>query len=131
MVCVPAILWILRPMILAHIQAGDARSEVLEVFSTIPGTASKEEIERIVTSGGHSHLRLVKVSPSEWLVETPLQFGAGNWVLWIEFEGQEIRALRVRTADSKEVLPERAPPDRTFRQNLRSSYNPPLEPTAE
>ena len=101
-------------MIVAHIQAEEARSEVVEVFNAIRGGASQQEVERTMSSMEHGQLRLLKVEPSEWLVQTPLQFGAGNWQLWIEFEGQEVRALRVRTADSKQVSPEGAPADRLF-----------------
>jgi hypothetical protein len=112
-VCAVAVVVILWPMILAHIQAEEARSQVVAVFDAIRGGATKQEVETEVLSG-HSHLNLVKVGPSEWLVQTPLQFGAGNWQLWIEFDGPAVTALRVRTSDSKQIVPEGAPSDRVF-----------------
>lgn len=38
-------------------------------------------------------------NPKTWEIMTPLEFGAENWVLWIEFEDEKVRALKIRTLD--------------------------------
>ena len=41
-----------------------------------------------------------------------LEFGAGNWLLVIQFQGEQVSALRVRTADGDHDHPAEAPPDK-------------------
>jgi hypothetical protein len=48
----------------------------------------------------------------EAVVESPLTFGAGNWVVWILFDGDVVAAVLVRTPDSNRFRPEAAPQDR-------------------
>jgi len=46
-----------------------------------------------------------------WSVETPLIFGAKNWVLLFEARESRITAIRVRTPDSYVIRPPDAPVD--------------------
>jgi hypothetical protein len=45
-------------------------------------------------------------------LETPLTFGAKNWVVYIVFEGDVVAAVLVRTEDSPRLRPKDAPGDR-------------------
>ena len=45
-------------------------------------------------------------------IETPLTFGAKNWILHLAFEDQKLTSLKVRTKDSAQLRPHGpAPPD--------------------
>jgi hypothetical protein len=50
-----------------------------------------------------------------WSAAAPLEFGAGNWVVLIEFQGEHVSALRVRTADGVHHHPTGAPADKVER----------------
>jgi hypothetical protein len=43
--------------------------------------------------------------------EAPLEFGARNWVLYLQFEQERLSGARVRTEDSVFEHPAQAPPD--------------------
>ena len=44
-------------------------------------------------------LRLFAERPTRWSIETPLELGARNWGLSVEFEDGKVTAVRVRTSD--------------------------------
>jgi hypothetical protein len=79
---------------------------------------SKEELRRLLDEPRFRGLTLREDSPNEWNLETPMEFGATNWVLYLEMRGSRVSALRVRTADSRAIHPKGAPPDKS---------SPPLE----
>lgn len=45
-------------------------------------------------------------------VDTPLEVGAKNWVLYISFGSNRVESVAVRTADSEHYRPSDAPGDR-------------------
>ena len=45
-------------------------------------------------------------------VDSPLTVGAGNWVVWIVFDGDAVAAVLIRTLDSSRLRPDDAPEDR-------------------
>ena len=49
-----------------------------------------------------------------WLGSAPLEFGAGNWVLAIEFLGDQVSTVRVRKGDGLQEIhhPVEAPADK-------------------
>lgn len=65
------------------IQLGDSHSQVLAAYW------------RLRTDS----LRLSAEGPGYWYISTPLEFGASNWGLVLEFRDGRIDAVRVRTAD--------------------------------
>lgn len=74
-------------------------------------TRLADGMEQVFERQEFPRLRLFKLSSADWIVRTPWEFGAVNWVLWIEFSGDTVAALRVRIEDSKKVRPEGAPLD--------------------
>ena len=73
-----------------------------------PGTA---ELRTLLSDQEYSKLQLDDRSPKLWAVETPIRFGAKNWIMYADIDGSEIRAVRIRTADSNKDHPKEAPPD--------------------
>lgn len=64
------------------------------------------------------NLKLIKANPNNIYIETPLQFGAGNWVLHVEMESSKVTAVKVMTADGPP--PTNGPKDKiTKNNNLR------------
>jgi hypothetical protein len=45
------------------------------------------------------------------VLETPGRFGARNWLLYVDWKGDAVHCLRVRTADSMQERPRDAPAD--------------------
>jgi len=46
-----------------------------------------------------------------WFVETPETIGANNFNLWLRFDEQRLTAIRVRTSNAGQHLPDEAPAD--------------------
>lgn len=76
---------------------------------------NREELRHLVNEARFNGLTLREVSSTEWAVETPIQFGATNWILYVEMIDSKMVALQVRTADSRSIHPNGAPPDQSFR----------------
>jgi len=76
--------------------------------------SNKEELRRLLTEPRFQDLVLREDSPNEWLVETPIEFGATNWVLYLDFNDSTIVEVRVRTADNENAHPREAPADKSF-----------------
>jgi hypothetical protein len=45
------------------------------------------------------------------VVESPLRFGASNWIVWVLFDRDTVSAVLVRTEDTNRIKPETAPQD--------------------
>jgi hypothetical protein len=71
------------------------------------------DLRQLLNEPRFQGLTLRQESPTEWIVETPTEFGAKNWILYVELSDSRITTLRVRTLDSNNVRPEGAPPDKT------------------
>lgn len=76
---------------------------------------SGDELRRLLTERRYNGLTLRELSSSEWAVETPVEVGAKNWVLYVDLIASRIVTLRVRTADNVNEKPEGSPTDRRFR----------------
>ena len=88
------------------------RSEIRGLYERLQPGMARAQVQAAVKSGNDPNLRFNSDDAQTWLVSTPLEFGAQNWVLLIEFEGEHVSALRVRTADSSQNHPPEAPPDK-------------------
>lgn len=91
------------------------REKVITVATEL-GThqSSKEDVRGLMHESRFQGLALREDSSTEWSIESPTEFGAKNWVLYIEFKDSKVAALRVRTADSKNEHPNDAPSDKVF-----------------
>ena len=45
-------------------------------------------------------------------MDSPVTVGAGNWVIYVLFDGDKVDAVLIRTLDNKTEHPANAPPDR-------------------
>lgn len=86
---------------------------ITELIQRIPIGASPEKVRDIFDSIGGSRLKLRELDSAHWVVQSPMQFGAANWDLWIYFGGQKVESLKIRLADSKTMHPSSAPTDKT------------------
>jgi hypothetical protein len=74
---------------------------------------SKEEVRQLLSEPRFRGLTLAEDSPNEWGIETPMEFGATNWVLYLEMSDSRVIGLRLRTSDSQAIHPKGAPPDKS------------------
>ena len=73
---------------------------------------TKQQVEEMLGRSQNQRLTLVKIDPASWQVRTPEVIGAGNWVIWLDFDGDILSRVAVRTADSDRIAPADAPPDK-------------------
>ena len=93
---------------------GKYRAQVLALYGELHVGSTRTDLQRLMQSGRYPDLTLDARDTQKWFAEAPYEFGAGNWVLVIEFDNGRVTALRIRTADSYEKPPPKAPPDRTL-----------------
>jgi hypothetical protein len=94
-----------------EVRAIRARKPLLDLRASIAAARNRDEASDLLPRSVSEGLRARIVRPDQWVVETPTQIGARNWVLWIELDGERVRALRVRTEDSINQKPTDAPDD--------------------
>lgn len=95
-----------------------ARKELLTFLGGLEAGMSPSSVEALFKRGQYKKLTLDKLpkgSSPRFAIATPLIWGAGNWIAYVDFERDVIVAVRVRTMDSVDDHPDTAPPDRTFR----------------
>jgi hypothetical protein len=75
------------------------RAALLQVYETIGVGASHSEVLSAYWQHRTGDLRLFADKPAEWVVAMPLEFGASDWKLVVEFQDGRVSAVRVRTSD--------------------------------
>jgi hypothetical protein len=111
-----ASLWAL----LVHLDREAARQrEALALFSqSVRLGMSRDEADRtckqacVQNRGWDYRASIGQAGISAAVVETPLTFGARNWVVYLVFEKDVVAAVLVRTADSPREKPGGSPRDR-------------------
>jgi hypothetical protein len=88
----------------------EARSEILDLWKNLKLNADYNETLSDIQQYNFEHLS-INTSENVVFIETPLEFGAQNWVLMIEFKDRKIVALRFRTVDNLSIRPKGAPSD--------------------
>jgi hypothetical protein len=88
------------------------RDEVRALYESLRPGMTHEQVRYAMDSGRYPNLAFYPGDPQMWSGAAPLEFGARNWVLLIEFQGEHVSALRVRTADGIRDHPVGAPPDK-------------------
>jgi hypothetical protein len=90
------------------------RNKIISLTSELSECqTNKEEVRQLLREPRFRGLILVEDSPNEWDIETPTEFGATNWVLYLTMSDSSVIGLRVRTSDSQAIHPKGAPPDRS------------------
>jgi len=73
----------------------------------------KEKVEQIYNKYKSRSLKLEKLDiDNEWFITMPYEFGATDWILWIEFENNKVISLKIRLSDSKDFKPKDSPLDK-------------------
>jgi hypothetical protein len=94
-----------------------AQKELLTFLGGLESGMSPSSVEALFNRGHYRQLTLrrwQKDRPPQLVISTPIIWGAGNWIAYVDFERDVIFAVRVRTADSINDHPDAAPADRTF-----------------
>lgn len=86
------------------------RAALLRIRDAIPIGASHADVLTVYWQYRTDRLRIWAEGPKGWSISTPLEFGARNWYLRIDFEDGRVAALRVRTEDGPS--PKNGPPDK-------------------
>lgn len=107
-----------------------ARTELRDLYGRLRLGDSPQRVRQLMAASEYTHLTLRTGSnpaPRKdlWNVGTPTEFGAGNWVLFMEFDqNTKIAALLLRTADSVYERPrerDNVPADRV-RAGWKTAY---------
>ena len=75
------------------------RRALLEIRDAIAIGASYSEVLKAYWQHRTDSLRLFADRPTDWTITMPMEFGASDWKLGIEFQDGKVSAVRVRTAD--------------------------------
>jgi len=79
---------------------------------------SKEQVKNVFYEYKTKTLKLMDDRENSWLIEMPFEFGASDWILWIEFdENDKIVSLKMRTSDSKKLKPKGVPGDKILQSD--------------
>lgn len=90
-----------------------AREDLVAVFDSIAVGASRQGVQAAFNQSDSRYLKLPRTSgEEEWLIPTPGEFTATNWIAWIEFCENRVGWMGIRTADGRSFHPEGAPPDK-------------------
>ena len=106
-----AVVW--NPIVDPFLHREQYRGEVRNFYQNVQPGMSKERVRQEMDSGKYPHLDFHR-DGQLWLGSAPLEFGAGNWVLAIEFQADQVSAVRVRKGDGLQEYhrPVEAPPDK-------------------
>ena len=98
------------------------RGEVRTLYENLHLGMTKEQVRRETESGRYPHLDFHREGQL-WLGSAPLEFGAGNWVLAIEFQDDQVFSVRVRKGDGLQDIhhPIDAPPDKLASKNFAAA----------
>jgi len=88
------------------------RAEMRHFIARVPLNTTKNQFDKRFTDGKYQYLEL-KQNSNYCSVHTPIEFGAKNWLLYAEFDGDNLAALRMRTPDDMRFRPrDNAPADK-------------------
>jgi hypothetical protein len=75
------------------------RTALLQIRETIAIGASHTETLTAYWRHRTDDLKLFADRPTDWIITMPLEFGASDWKLLIEFQDGRVAAVRVRMSD--------------------------------
>ncbi len=88
------------------------RDQLLVVWEDLAPGNTKGEVESVFENAKCEDLQMDKPDESLWVVSTPTNLAASNWVLWLGFDGEKLRSMRIRVLDDGNTLPRNVPEDR-------------------
>jgi hypothetical protein len=86
------------------------RTALLQIRDAVSIGASHADVLTAYWQHRTDELRLSAERPVGWSVRMPLEFGASDWMLLIEFTDGRVSAVRIRTSDGPP--PEDGPKDK-------------------
>lgn len=89
-----------------------ANAELLSLFNALEIGMTIQEFDRTYVDGSFRTLKARSVSTNVILIQTPLQWGGANWLMWIGLSDGKIESLRIRLQDSKDSKPSNTPEDK-------------------
>jgi hypothetical protein len=93
---------------------GGRRAELIRFMDLASAARTPEQAEQQFARVEARSLTLKKLNPELWLVSTPFEYTANNWLLYLEFRRGQLVALRIRTSDGPHDHPRGAPADVTM-----------------
>jgi hypothetical protein len=123
-VCALAIMIALDPEWFKNLSGSNRdrnQRELLTLHEALALGITQQEVRVLVKQPAFTHLKLFGDSAhSVWWIQTPLEFGAQNWTLGLQFTDGRLTATRVRMEDG-DFHPTGAPRDRgTWRVTTES-----------
>ena len=103
-----AIAVVRAPMVDALLHRDEYQAEVRALYDSVQPGMTKEQVQRLLDSARYPHLQVRRTDAHLWTAAAPLELGATNWVLYIEFENGRVSTLGVRSADGRDDHPEGA-----------------------
>jgi hypothetical protein len=88
-----------------------AHEQLVRFRASLTLGLSQNEVEATFRSGQYGFLTLLREPDDIWAVETPIEFGGGNWCLRLVFKDKSLNGVLVRTPDEPHQRPADAPPD--------------------
>ena len=88
-----------------------AHEQLVRFRASLSLGSSQNDVEAIFRSGQYGRLTLLREPDDLWAVETPIEFGGGNWCLRLVFKDKSLNGVLVRTPDDPQRRPADAPPD--------------------
>jgi hypothetical protein len=91
----------------------EARQELRSALALVALGDSRRGVTSKINGAGFKRLTLTdRGDQPEWVITTPGEWGAANWLLWIQFCHDGATWMGIRLADGKQFQPPDAPPDK-------------------
>lgn len=100
-----------------HSANASNREAIVRLQTRLRIGADHEAVLQEYWSNRTQELRLHADNPEAWLISMPVEFGASDWTLIVEFHGGRVSAVRVRSSDGPR--PREAPGDKVGPADIR------------
>ena len=101
--------------LMPHSANADNRSAIIRLHAALNVGDDRDGVLEKYWSHRTRNLQLHAELAEHWCISMPLEFGATDWTLILEFRKGRVSAIRVRTSDSPHrtgLRPKDAPPDK-------------------
>ncbi|MBI3853448.1 MAG: hypothetical protein HY298_24640 [Verrucomicrobia bacterium] len=75
------------------------RAALIQIRAAVNVGASHADVLAAYWSNRADELKLFADRPTDWIIQMPLEFGASDWKLYIDFKDGRVNAVKVRTSD--------------------------------
>lgn len=94
----------------SHTSNTENRSALVQLYQTIQLDSSASEVRALFQRYATPQLRLKDEGVAKWQIRMPMEFGASDWKLLLDF--RDGRVVRVRLLTSDGPPPKDGPPDK-------------------